>query len=226
MKKLNTKGFTAIEGLLILVIVGIIGGAGYYVYKSQKDTEDTSNSTGNSEVTIDKNEVDKETSKEATDLTAGWKTGEIGTTGLSFKYPPKWSLEKLGENIKVTSNEEENGAQVAVLWQPNATLSYTGKGVEIVEVQNINLKNPLNSLKLIFFQPSAQAGVSIALSDESVKTGNYTTQTFFTSPNGVKVDGTAGYYQLGGPGVQKNLPSVKQDSQMQLAIEILKSLSY
>jgi Tfp pilus assembly protein PilE len=36
-----SKGFTAIEGLLILVIVGILGFTGYYVYNSHKKTEDT-----------------------------------------------------------------------------------------------------------------------------------------------------------------------------------------
>ncbi len=34
----NQKGFGAVEALLILVIVGIIGGAGWYVFQSQKKT--------------------------------------------------------------------------------------------------------------------------------------------------------------------------------------------
>ena len=38
LKNLNENGFSILEGLLILVIFGIIGGAGYYVYQSQKDT--------------------------------------------------------------------------------------------------------------------------------------------------------------------------------------------
>lgn len=41
MKKLNTKGFGVVEALLIVVIVGIIGGVGYFVYNSQMKTEAT-----------------------------------------------------------------------------------------------------------------------------------------------------------------------------------------
>ncbi|MDB5163618.1 MAG: hypothetical protein JWS12_235 [Candidatus Saccharibacteria bacterium] len=45
MKKLNSKGFSAVEALLILIIVGVIGFVGWYVYKSQKDTNKTLNNT-------------------------------------------------------------------------------------------------------------------------------------------------------------------------------------
>jgi len=44
MKKLGSKGFSAIEGLLIFVIVGIIGGVGYYLFSSQKDKVTDENS--------------------------------------------------------------------------------------------------------------------------------------------------------------------------------------
>lgn len=36
MNKLNTKGFGAVEILLVLVIVGIFGGVGYYVYQANR----------------------------------------------------------------------------------------------------------------------------------------------------------------------------------------------
>ena len=45
MKKLNQKGFTAIEAILILVIVAIIGGTGFYVYNSNKKSDKTSETT-------------------------------------------------------------------------------------------------------------------------------------------------------------------------------------
>lgn len=34
--KSNQKGFGAVEGLLTLVILGLIGGVGYYVYSANK----------------------------------------------------------------------------------------------------------------------------------------------------------------------------------------------
>ena len=37
MKKIGNKGFSAIEAVLILIIIGIIAGAGYFVYNTQKE---------------------------------------------------------------------------------------------------------------------------------------------------------------------------------------------
>jgi hypothetical protein len=45
MKKLNAKGFGVVEGLLIFVIIALIAGVSFYVYKTNKSTEETSNST-------------------------------------------------------------------------------------------------------------------------------------------------------------------------------------
>jgi type II secretory pathway component PulJ len=47
----NPKGFSAIEALLILVIVAIIGGTGWYIWHSRSNTDKTltanSSSTSN-----------------------------------------------------------------------------------------------------------------------------------------------------------------------------------
>jgi hypothetical protein len=46
MKKLNgQKGFTAVAGLLLLVIVGIIGGTGWYVWRAQQSVSESSKNT-------------------------------------------------------------------------------------------------------------------------------------------------------------------------------------
>ncbi|MBW3569272.1 hypothetical protein KY385_04040 [Candidatus Parcubacteria bacterium] len=39
MKKLDNKGFGIVEGLLILVIVGLIGGVGFYVWNSKQKVD-------------------------------------------------------------------------------------------------------------------------------------------------------------------------------------------
>lgn len=44
MKKLNNSGFGAVEAMLIVVILAIIGGTGYYVYHTSKKSNDTLNS--------------------------------------------------------------------------------------------------------------------------------------------------------------------------------------
>jgi hypothetical protein len=44
--KRNQCGFTAVAGLLVLVIVAIIGGTGWYVINANKNTDDTLNKSG------------------------------------------------------------------------------------------------------------------------------------------------------------------------------------
>lgn len=41
LKSLNQKGFAAIEAILIIVIISILGGTGYFVYHANKKTSDT-----------------------------------------------------------------------------------------------------------------------------------------------------------------------------------------
>jgi len=48
MEKNNQKGFAILEGALILVIVGIIGFTGWFVWHSKQNTDKTLNDTSNS----------------------------------------------------------------------------------------------------------------------------------------------------------------------------------
>ncbi len=47
MKKLYQSGFSVVEGLLILVLIGLIGGTGFYVYKAGKTKENSSKQAAN-----------------------------------------------------------------------------------------------------------------------------------------------------------------------------------
>lgn len=42
-KLTNQKGFTAVEAILVIIIVAIVGGTGYYVYQSNNKSTDTQN---------------------------------------------------------------------------------------------------------------------------------------------------------------------------------------
>jgi uncharacterized protein (UPF0333 family) len=46
-KKLNQKGFSAVEGLLILIIILLVGFIGYYVWHTQKTTDKTIDTASN-----------------------------------------------------------------------------------------------------------------------------------------------------------------------------------
>ena len=90
--KLNTKGFSPLNILLLVVIVGLIGGVGYYVYNSQKKTNTELDNAAMSQGEPQKSEKKKEESKktEEKDETADWKLYTSEKGGYSFRYPQSW----------------------------------------------------------------------------------------------------------------------------------------
>jgi hypothetical protein len=88
--KRNQSGFSAVAGLLILVIVGIIGGTGWYVMQANKNTDSTLNKAGLGTAT-------KSTKKTApapvppADPTASWTAYSSKTGEYYLKYPSTWS---------------------------------------------------------------------------------------------------------------------------------------
>ncbi len=102
MKTTDQKGFSGLEGLLILVIVGIIGGVGWFVYNSQKKTASTLDKTSQSQ-----GEPQKTVSKATppTQQTAS-QSDYLNIKELGIRF-------KLTNNIKdayyyVSSNKDSN----------------------------------------------------------------------------------------------------------------------
>ena len=85
----NQKGFTAVEGLLILVIVGLIGFVGWFVYDSKNKSESNYNSAASTAT----NSVAKSTNKYA-----GWNSYTLKYEKLSFKYPSSWQVKDQSQN--------------------------------------------------------------------------------------------------------------------------------
>jgi len=90
MKKLNSNGFGVVEGLLILVIVGIIGSTGFYVYKVNSNTEESLSNIGRSE--IQKQGKGDGLEEKNVDPYEGWKTYESDKLPFSFRYPADWAI--------------------------------------------------------------------------------------------------------------------------------------
>jgi hypothetical protein len=98
MKK-NQKGFGAVEGLLILVIVGLIGFVGWYVWHSKNNANKALTNAGvSSSATITK-----------TNPYAGWKQYCSNQEKSCFKYPLRWetkyigAVDPSGDGIQLTS---------------------------------------------------------------------------------------------------------------------------
>lgn len=84
--KKNSKGFAALEGLLILVILAILGGTGWYVYDAHKKANDSLASAN----AVNSYVVPKSSKKVAKDPTADWITYSSKDGHFSLKYPKTW----------------------------------------------------------------------------------------------------------------------------------------
>lgn len=75
-------GFTLVEGLLIVLIVSFIGFAGYYVWNSQKDSDETTDQSSS------QSESEQDTEDEVAtevDISEDWKRFTSGNKGFSVK---------------------------------------------------------------------------------------------------------------------------------------------
>lgn len=79
----SQKGFGHIEVLLVLILISVIGFAGYYVYSQNKDTDNKDNAPvgqGNGADT-------------KADPMTDWKTFIDSKDDVSFRYPSDWTVD-------------------------------------------------------------------------------------------------------------------------------------
>lgn len=90
----NNKGFSVIEGLLIMVILGIIGGTGWYVYNVQnKTTESLINAdAANSSAVNYKTSKTTKPNITPDPTTGSWVAVTSGAKRFSIKVPDGWSF--------------------------------------------------------------------------------------------------------------------------------------
>lgn len=81
----SQKGFSVIEGLLILVIVGLLGGTGWYVWDSKKNSDKSLNTAAQTEI---KTGAGTKTGQK--DPTADWTAYSNKPGEYSLKYPSTW----------------------------------------------------------------------------------------------------------------------------------------
>jgi type II secretory pathway pseudopilin PulG len=84
----NQRGFTAVEAILLLVVVGLIGGTGWYVW-----TQRTGKAQGNqpSSNTQTSEQTNNQQSTKAADETASW-TLFTSSKGWQLRIPDGWEL--------------------------------------------------------------------------------------------------------------------------------------
>jgi hypothetical protein len=86
--KTNQKGFSAVEGLLIFVVVGLIGFVGWYVWHSKNSTKNSS--TTSSTTSTQPTTKDTTPKKEEFKLPEGYISYKSSSPGFSMAYPKDW----------------------------------------------------------------------------------------------------------------------------------------
>lgn len=81
-KRYGQNGFAVLEIILLVVIVGLIAGAGWYVYNSQHKTKNDLNNISSSETTLQKTTKSASTSNPATSQTTTQKYLVISQWGV------------------------------------------------------------------------------------------------------------------------------------------------
>lgn len=148
----NTKGFSLLAVLLLLVGVGIIGYTGWFVYHSQQ--------------TADKNYSSQPSSTQTATPTPKipMVTGKIDAgfpVGVSWSYPQTWSLSKEGnaptsssDSIAETMTLTSPSKGYAVVYEVAQNEGFGGRcdSSEPATIQYINRQNTLNLPKAIFVE--------------------------------------------------------------------------
>jgi Tfp pilus assembly major pilin PilA len=109
----DTKGFGLVGILVIVVVLAVIGVAGTYVYHKDHKTKATASTSQTSS---------SSKSTTATNPYAGWNTYALGSTGLAFRYPAKWT---------VTDTPQSDGTESYAVKAPASEL--VGIGVSPVD---------------------------------------------------------------------------------------------
>ena len=101
-------GFGVVAVLMVVVIVFVLGAAGWFVYRHEHksavrtvSTSSTTKSAANS-TTTKSTTTKSTTTKSTSDPYAGWKTYTSSIGGLSFEYPSTWSVNSAAMNATTT----------------------------------------------------------------------------------------------------------------------------
>lgn len=98
--RVNQRGFGVLQLILLIVLVGIIGGTGAYVYKAQKDTKKSLDNTSQNldQIAHDKQEGAAEDTAKEED---SWTLFEASDKAYSVRIPDGWQGVALNDNVFV-----------------------------------------------------------------------------------------------------------------------------
>lgn len=105
-RRLGSRGFGAVETILILIIVGIIGGAGWYVWR-QSRAESPDDSTSQATPQTSEAETDDSAEPEGCEAEPGYAVYTNSGPDFCFVYPEDWGSVTLREGPVDAAYEPE-----------------------------------------------------------------------------------------------------------------------
>lgn len=106
----NERGFGALAILLVVILIGVIGFAGWYIYQNEQG--DTTENTAANEAA--------DRTEEGRTIPDGWTDYNNNELGFAFAYPEDW-----GE-ITIDETTGESGESYIASFTDNATVSFSG----------------------------------------------------------------------------------------------------
>ncbi len=119
-----SAGFTALEGLLILVIVGILGGTGWYVWNAHNKANDTLTNADAANSSVAK--YSKKLASQKKDETASWLQYESPDKKITMKIPDGWKLTEM--NSTGLFHVDDNGFAISSGTKAVITKATGGRG--------------------------------------------------------------------------------------------------
>lgn len=105
MRHINQKGLGLVQVLLLLVIVGLIGGTGFYVYKSQKETNKSLDSAKSTIDDLSQQDQQGDTEQAATEEET-WLLFEPDDKAYSVRIPDGWQTISLNNNLYILNADK------------------------------------------------------------------------------------------------------------------------
>jgi hypothetical protein len=114
MRKINQNGFSVIEGLIAIVVIVVIGLAGWLVYQRNNDTRDQTTATVAP--------LPPETYQRTKNVPADWTEYTNDEYGFRFVYPAGWKIEafKVPDGAKPSDEDPAKENDFAVDFRPTS----------------------------------------------------------------------------------------------------------
>jgi hypothetical protein len=155
---------------VILIVVALIGGVGYFVYKNQHKAKTANVTTNTTPVATTPTKTTTPTTQ-AVDPYASWKTYTSASLKFSFKYPSDW-------NISERPNNTANTSMTIGVYSPEIAPTDDGEGPALM--------GPSKGAAMV---ADVYEDMNFAGLDHYLKAGSISSEAVIENPVKVKVDG-------------------------------------